>query len=83
MSGRRPNFRTLATASSALAITLFIAGPSTTTLAVRIYTNVQFAANPSVAAAATVVIVLAVVAVLALERSGVATRGHQLGRTRT
>lgn len=66
-----------------LAITLFIAGPSTTTLAMRIYTNVQFAANPSVAAAATIVIVLAVVAVLALERSGLATRGQQLGRTRT
>ena len=59
-----------------LAITLFIAGPSTTTLAMRIYTNVQFAANPSVAAAATIVIVLSVLAVLALERFGFARRGR-------
>ena len=61
-----------------LAITLFVAGPSTTTLAMRIYTNVQFAANPSVAAAATIVIVLAVVAVVILERlPGVAPRPQQ------
>lgn len=63
-----------------LAITLFIAGPATTTLAMRIYTNVQFAANPSVAAAATIVIVLAVLAVIVLERSGLATRGAGGGR---
>ena len=51
-----------------LAITIFVAGPQTTTLALRIYSNVQYSADPSVAAAATIVIVISIVVVAMLER---------------
>lgn len=51
-----------------LVVTLFVAGPRLTTLPIRIFTYVQYANDPLVAAVSTVLIVVSFVAVVLLDR---------------
>ena len=51
-----------------LAITVFIAGSSTTTVPLRIFSEAQYSYDPTIAAVSTILIVLALPVLFAIER---------------
>ena len=49
-------------------MTLFLAGPRTTTLPVKIFNYIEFTSDPTIAAISVILIIISTVAVLITER---------------